>query len=175
MDIAIVASNSIKIKGKKISIITDPMLVTTKTSSEIVLLLEKIVNFSISEKIVDVKLTISGAGEYEVAGTKITVLDFNGNLFYSMMIDNLDICVAKVSAMQAAKEKLKDYQVCILNADEILNQTLIGDLNPAVLCFYGEKAVENVKAFGKEVQAVDKFSTSKEKLPQEMQVVLLSV
>jgi len=172
MEVALLDKTSLRIKSKHTNFVVDPFEKLSKTSTDAVLILSgDSVNLS---KVTDYRVVIKSPGEYEVGGIKISAIDIDGSTVYGLTVDNVDVLLAKTSSVAKVSEKLKEYQVAIFNVDSEINQTVVTALEPRVVILYGEKAADAAKALGKEdAQVLQKFSAAEDKLPEEMQVVLL--
>jgi len=172
MEVALLDKTSLKIKSKHTNFVVDPIGKLSKTPTDAVLILSgDSVDLS---KVMDYRVVIKSPGEYEVGGIKISAIDMDGSTVYGLTIDNVDILLAKTSSVTKVSEKLKEYQIAIFNVDSEINQTVVTALESRVVILYGEKATDAAKALGKEdAQVLQKFSAAEDKLPEEMQVVLL--
>lgn len=172
MEVALLDKTSLRIKSKHTNFVVDPLGKLSKTPTDAVLILsDDSVDLS---KVMDYRVVIKSPGEYEVGGIKISAIDMDGSTVYGLTIDNVDILLAKTSSVTKVSEKLKEYQIAIFNVDSEINQTVVTALESRVVILYGEKATDAAKALGKEdAQVLQKFSAAEDKLPEEMQVVLL--
>lgn len=171
MDIALLSPGSIKVKGKIASFIVEPRDVKGKLAADAVITYDSTpIDISAVE---GARVTLAGPGDYEVNGIKIVGLKSQNSSVYYLNIDNMSVMVGKSSAFKS-KEILKDADVAVLFADELVDASLLATLDPRATVFYGEKAEENIKALGKEAAATNKYSVTKDKLPTEMEAVLLS-
>lgn len=171
MEIAVVSPSSIRIKGKQVSFVVDPTPTKAKQAADAVFITQG--NTLESPDIEGVRLTMSGAGEYEVGGVKITGVKSGETTSYFFTVDGITMLIAAASSLNG-KESLRDVAVAVIAADTLADQSALATVANAAAVFYGEQAAENVKALGKEVQPIAKYVTTKEKLPQEMEVVLLA-
>lgn len=169
MEIALLDKNSIRIKGKKTTIVVDPQ---TKTVGDCVLFLNDIdiTNASLVE---GQRLVVQGPGEYEIGGAKISVLKRGEELAYILTIDSILLCLAKANAMEKSQDAMQECSVAVFLADSLISESLIAAVSPKIAVLYGEKAAESTKAIGKDVAPVNKIQISADKLPEEMQVVVL--
>jgi len=173
MEVALLDKTSIRIKSKHTNFVVDPFEKLAKTPTDAVLILSGI-NADLS-KVTDYRVVIKSPGEYEVGGIKISAIDMDGATVYGLTVDNVDVLLAKTSSITKISEKLKEYQIAIFNVDSEINQTVVTALEPKVVILYGEKAIDAAKALGKEdAQVLQKFSAAEDKLPEEMQVIVLS-
>lgn len=175
MDIILISKNIIKIKGKHSSLVIgapEAEAIRAKTQADAVLLLKRDSNFDFS-KIEGQRLFIKGPGEYEIAGIKISVFVASNDLIYDMRVDNLDILLGSANAILKVKDKLKEEKIVIFYTNSDIDQSIITAIEPNIAVFYGEKAQEAIKILGKSVNPVQKYSTTIEKLPTEMETVQL--
>src|SRR5258708_7303992 len=170
MEITRVSEESIKIKGKQVSVLINPLPEKIKTGADIVVFFERTPKAFDPAAVEGLKLVVEGPGEYEVGGAKI-IGERHGDMYYYLIsLDGLELIVAKGSTLATLKEFLREAQMACVFADMLINQSMIAALNASVLLFYGEKAEENVRALGKEdVDAVSKYAITREKIPSEMQ------
>lgn len=168
MEIASLSSTSIKIKGKQTTIIVDP---SGKTAGDMVLRLT-----AFAEKLPVVegsRLTVSGAGEYEIGGVKVSATGRKEALAYTIRMDGLDICVSTPEGLKSAGEKLKEHHIVVIHANSTVEGSAVTTLAPSAVVLYGEQTVAAAKELGKEVGKSSKYVTTLEKLPAEMEVVVL--
>lgn len=173
MDVTLLAESSIKIKGKKASLIVDPRAKMPKNTADMVLALQGEID---PERVEESRLIISDDGEYEIGSIKITGQS-NGDLgiFYNLNIDNIQIILAKVSTLEKLTDTASEAEVAILNVDSGLNESIIASLEAKVIVLYGEKSAEGIKSLGKnDVTPTKKLTIVKEKLPDEIQIVWLA-
>lgn len=185
MEITKLSANALRIKGKKSTFLID-VLDTKKTEANAYLFLtENGLKASYTRE----GLLISGPGDYEVSGAKISAARIGEDVYYEMQIDGIRILVAKAKSITAGKDKIEEQQVILLYADTVLDQSAITNLVPAIVVCYGEKAEEVSALLGKglgktdeedasaskdaDIKPVDKFSITADKLPLELEVVLL--
>ncbi len=155
MDFAILTENGIKLKGKQSVILIDSSSARAKVPADAIL---QLLQQNASE---DQTLIIQGPGEYETKGTKITGTRTDKDMWYATTITR-------------AKDKLRDFDVALIYADDVISQQALGVISPSVFITYGEKAKETITSLGKENGEVNKYTTTKDKLPSEMEIVLLA-
>ena len=173
MDIALVSKNSVRIKTKRAALVINPSDIATKTEAEIAMLLDKDNEHSLC-KIEGGRLVVSGAGEYEVEGVKISAFDLGTSIAYKIIVDNLEIILAKAEALKKMTEISKESQIIVLYSDTVIDQSLIVGFSPSVVVLYGEKAVEIAGILGgKELNSVSKYQITQEKLPVDLQIIVL--
>lgn len=173
MEVYFLAPESIKIKGKNVAFVTSPKDIKTKTEADCVLAL--LSNESVENpKIEGARVTIDAPGEYEVTGAKIVSQRSGENIVYSIKLDGLGILLGALVAIEQLKDKLEDkHHVVIACVSEKLNEETITSLEPSVTVLFGPGAKEAAKVLGKDGTASLKYQTTLEKLPAEMEVVVL--
>ena len=171
MDIAYISSQAVKIKGKVASFIVGKPETKAKLAADAVIAFDASpVDTSTIE---GARVTIGGPGDYEVSGVKFGGLKGSESALYYISLDNMIVLVAKASALKS-KEILRDADIALLEADSLVDTSLLATLNPKVCVFYGSEAQANIASLGKETTAVSKYTTTRDKLPAEMEAVLLS-
>ncbi len=172
MEVALLDNTALRIKSKHAIFIVDPSDKLPKTPTDGVIILSRdAVSLS---KVTDYRVVVNSPGEYEIGGVKISGIDLDGVTVYGLTIDNVEVLLAKASSVTKVSEKLKEYDIAIFNVDSEINQTVVTALEPRVLILYGEKATDAAKALGKEdAEKLQKFAAAKDKLPEEMQVIVL--
>lgn len=160
MDFAILDS-ALRIKTKTSTLLVDPAS-GKKAEADAAL-------FSSSkESLSDVRLNITGPGEYEVAGSKISAIRLANGLYFSIEADNLKVGVGKMSQISKNQDKMPTVKISIVNLDEPLNLGGIIAGEPSVILLYGENSKEV-----KDAQKSSKYSVTAEKLPQEPETVVI--
>ena len=169
MEIALLSKSGLRIKGKRASFAVDPQ---EKHEYEAILLLDKLQDVVAKS---ESAVIISGYGEYEIGGIKMAATRIESDLIYSMHVDNISILLGKLSALDKIHSKLQEHQIVIANCTDSGNASFITSLAENVVMFYGEKAAEVASGFSKEsVKNMNKYSSTKDKLPAEVETVLLA-
>lgn len=166
MDLAILDKTSIKIKGKKSSLVVDPTPKSPRTPADAVLLLGK---EGAVDRVEGARLVVNDDGEYEVGGIKITgTSNLDSGIVYNLNVDNSQTILARTSTLEKMTDTGSEAQIAILNVDSSLNEALIASLEAKVIVLYGEKATEGLKALGKQdIPATRKVTVGKEKTGEE--------
>ena len=172
MDILLVNKNCIRLKGKKASFVIDPEKDTPKTSADAILLTG---NFqSDTSRVFDSRVIIKGSGEYEVTGSKVAVAVTPKCAIYKLSIDDISIILSKSVDFSKLESNFAACNIALINADNEFNELFITSLGPKVVVLYGENKSDGAKKLGAQNLApVAKFSITKDKLPEKMEVVLL--
>lgn len=179
MEIAYLGKETLRIKGKQGSLVVDPPsrgeagpTVSSKTEADAVLFSTK--NSDQSATVSGSRLTIVGPGEYEVAGIKVSSVASDTSLVYTVKVDNVAVIVGEAAAISKLHDKLSEPHIVAAKVNEGTLAEAITALAPRVVVLYGEKANAEAKNLGKEdIKAVNKYVTALEKLPADLEVVIL--
>ena len=173
MDIQILTENTLKIKAKKTILAVDPNPKVVKFDADAILVMD--VN-SDPTRVNGSRITIEGPGEYEISGLKVTGIKSSDGIFFALSFENVNAIIAKASSLEKVPtDKIGEYQIAIINVDSDLNQSLVTAMESRIIVLYGEKAKEGAKSLGKEeAPKSSKISIAEDKLPEEMNVMLLS-
>lgn len=167
MEIALLPKSALKIKSKNATFVVDPQDATQYNAG---ILLGK----SGAEVTEHEMVILDGPGEYEVGGVKMTGIKGDGSSVYSMYIDGLDVVLGRISSLEKVQNKLKEHNILVVLCDEAKNASFLTALASNTIILYGEKAGEIAQTFGKEtVKQMAKYSTTKDKLPQEVETIVL--
>lgn len=174
MEISILTKDSIKIKGKNSSFVVDPTaLLRAKTQADAVLIATKLKEYDTS-KIEEQRVIIQAPGEYEVGGVKITGFRVDSYLNYNILIDGIELLLTSSSSLTAQKEPMRDYNIIVLQADSVLDESVIAAFSPQMVVLFGEKSEEMFNALGTSKKSkASKVALKKEQLPEEVEAVLL--
>ena len=175
MDVVLLDKNSIKIKGKNSSFVVDPAAKMPKTAADAVILLEDDGEGYDVTRVDNYRVLLKGQGEYEVGAVKVSGQKSGNTFIYSLDVDSLGVLLGRTSALNKNHQEAKDYKVLILNVDSNIDQALITSFEARSIILYGDGVnKESGKALGKgEADNVKKISVTNEKLPAEIQVVIL--
>lgn len=173
MDITALSKNSIKIRGKSASFVVDPERGIQKTNADGIIRLKK--NSLDISRITDYRVILDGPGEYEVGGVKISALTIDSGFVYNMIIDGMWVILGDASGVSKIKDTTLPCQAVILNVDTAFNSSFLTSLEPRLVVLYGDKKTDGAKMLGKVgvIQQSLKCSISKDKLPEEMEIVVL--
>lgn len=119
-------------------------------------------------------IIISGPGEYEIKSIKFNGFEKEDTFCYIGRVDNVKICVLYGNSLPKIKELLEECDMCILHTNGPLDAKAVVDLNAKVVILYGSQALDGAKTLGKDaLTTVTKYTMTREKLPSEMEVVVL--
>jgi hypothetical protein len=168
MEFAVLPKNSLRIKSKQAAIVIDQQdkndysasLVLGKTVSELTQPENGIV--------------IAAPGEYEVGGIKITGVRSESGMIYTLLVDNVVIVVGQIAALNKMHAKLADNNVVIVLCDTTEDTAFLTSLATNVIALYGDQAESVAQTFGQDkVKKMTKYSSTREKLPTEVETILL--
>jgi hypothetical protein len=159
--------DGIKIKSKLATLGINPF--NAKGVIDSAILLDKIYN---SNDIDGQPVIINGPGEYEIKGIKINGVG-NETFGYTARIDGIQVSIIRASGLSKTKDIPEESQIVIIEADAIPDQKSIAALNARVIILYGANAQETTKNLGKEVSPISKYIITKDKLPSEMEIIIL--
>lgn len=169
MEITFLPPNSLKIKGKTATFIADPK---EKNGFNAALLLD---TAATDVKVDEDVVIVSGPGDYEIGGVKLTGTRSETGVLYSLNIDGVDLILGKLSSLEKMQQKLKEHNIVIAFCAESSNAAFMTALASNVVIFYGGQAKEVAQGLGREnIQHLPKYSTTREKLPQEVETIVLA-
>jgi len=172
MDISFVDNSSVKIRLRQTTFVVDPAELGSKISSDAIILLDRENNPVF--KTAPHRIVINGPGEYELSGVKVLGIKVDKGFVYGIADDGFGAILGKTSEISKIKDKTFSCQIAILNVDDNLNQSVVTRLEPKIVVLYGANKENGAKTIGKEnLTSIKKFTTTKDKLPQEMEVVIL--
>lgn len=173
MEVALVSKDVIKIRGKRASLVVNPMNLGVKIATDAILLFHDSTSHSFP-KIEGSRLTIYDAGDYEVSGIKISSVGSKDGVVYTVGMDGMSVLLTESSALKTSQWDLGEFQAVVVKVNEPLDASVITGVSPNVVILYGEHALEIAKSLGKgNVAPALKYATTLEKLPEEMEVVVL--
>lgn len=173
MDVMLISKKTLRIKGKNASFVVNPDSLVGKTEADAIVLL---VNHSDQKfpKITGSRITIKGPGEYEISGIKISITKVDQSLVARAEVDGIKLLVGSGESIEKIHDNTPECDVAIICSDLDFNQAVLTSLEPRALVIYGDKKESVAKMLGKDgAQKASKYSTTLEKLPQELEVVLL--
>ena len=109
-----------------------------------------------------------------MGGVKIVSVLGRVGFVYSLFIDNTEVVLGKVSDLSILLDNIPSCQIAILQVDDDL-KSLVTKLEPKLILLYGDKKLDGARELGKaQVSPVQKYTITKDKLPLEMEVVVLA-
>lgn len=173
VEVALLSPNTLRIKGKKASLVVDPQTKMPKTAADAVILLGEAGDLA---RIEESRLVVKDDGEYEVGSIKITADRKDSGLLYQLIVDGQKIILGNASTLMKTVGTANEAEIAILNVDSSLDEALIASLEAKSVLLYGEKAEEGLRALGKnDLAPAKKFTTARESSPEgETQIIWLA-
>lgn len=170
MDIQLISPDSILIKSKIFAIAVES---TTKVIADVLFIMDPGVTTD-TDKIENLRLVVRGPGEYEVGGVKMTAVTDGERLYYETRVEDMNVNVMESESIVKSSDKSKECDILILHAKGSVDDSHIAAMSPKVVVLYGPHSAEIAKTLGKDnVTPVAKHSLKKDKLPEEVEVVVL--
>jgi hypothetical protein len=167
MEIALLPKNAVKLRGKQATMVVDPVDAATPYQAALFLYGEG--------RPAGDSVVISGPGEYEIGGIKVSGLKSTEGYSYSLTIDDLDVLVGSLQAISKLQHKLKEHHLVLLLSEQEGDASFATGLATNAILLYGEKANDVLSKFAKDtINTMSKYQVTKEKLPPEMQTILLA-
>lgn len=173
MDVISIGPKSLKLKGKKSTLIVNPTSSISKTEAEGILLLGDYEDKNFS-KVEGSRIVINGQGEYEVSGTKISAIKRDDKIGYVVDLDNVKILIGEGKQIEKIYEKVENCNVVVVFTNEEFDYGVLPKIEPNVILLCGDRKDEVSKSLGKDsAEKINKFSSTSDKLPEDIQVFLL--
>lgn len=173
MEFTKLSDSGVKIKAKSALFAVDPTGLKSKLACDAALLLQH----SYTKDLLSVEdgtIIFNGPGEYEIKGIKFAGVGKEEDLGYMVRIEGLSVFVAKASSLVKSKDLMEDCQVLLLHADVPVEENLVAASSAQAAVLYGVHAQDIAKQLGKESSPATKYTVTKDKLPTETEVVVLS-
>lgn len=168
MEIALLNEKSLRVKGKQGSVIINPFGKATDANGFILF------EASIDEKIPEDKLVISGPGEYEFSGIKVSGIKLGSSVAYGIRVDRIEILIGRGDVIGKDYSKLHEYHIAVLRIDDVVDPSFVTSIASNVIIFYGIKAQESMKQLANDAYNTEsKYVVTFDKLPQEIEKIVL--
>jgi hypothetical protein len=169
MEISLVSEDALKIKGKSVSIAIDP---EDKQDADAALVLTKSSSLVNADKF---KVVISGPGDYETGGVKISGIRGLSSIVYTATVDLISITLGKATDLEKLQSKLKESNIVVAYCDSNSDASFLTSITSNVIILYGENASEIGKALaGENAKKEQKYINTIDKLPAEIETVILN-
>ena len=184
MDIYFFGLTAVRIRGKKTAIVLDPFSKEKagkrfeKTEADAILLTSKNTSTTSLDQIENYRVVIDGPGEYEVGGVSINGISMGNATIYAIKMDGivlLHLGKHDKAFSDSQIEKLPAADIVFTPASKEIADTL-AKLEPKIIIpMYEDGALESfLKEIGKDsIKPQSKLTVTREKLPAEMEVVVL--
>ena len=173
MEVAIIGEKTLRIKSKNSTVIIDPAKNINKIQADATIYTS--LNGSLTgAKIEGSRIDIKGPGEYEIGGIKVEGIKVDGDLAVVLEVEGVKLLIGSGKEVKEIHDKIGAFHVAVINADSDFEYSSLTSLEPNILIVYGNKREDVKKFLGKtDIGKASKFSITIDKLPQEMQMVLL--
>ena len=169
MEIALLPKSGIRIKGKLTTVAVDA--VDKVSASAVLSVITPVAQLASPEE----GINIFGVGEYEIGGIKVMGKRSNNQMMYSLIVDGVTIFVGGLVSLEKMHQKLAEYNIVVVICNEEGATSFLTSIASNVVIFYGEKAKVVSESFSKEnVKVSNKYSSTKDKLPEELETILLA-
>lgn len=170
MEIALLNSLSLRIKGKKGAVVINPSGKAV-TADGFIILGSELVEL---DKLEENALIIKGPGEFEFGGIKVKGLRYGKDVVYSLTIDRVEVLLGNIDVLEKEVSRLNEHHLVILRCNEDIDPSFATSLAANVILFYGAKANDTIKQFASDSYKQElKYSVTFDKLPQEIEKILL--
>jgi hypothetical protein len=120
-------------------------------------------------------VVIGAPGEYEVSGIKVRGVRVEDQTVYMLLVNNVEVLVGTLKSLERVHSKLQESMVVLVEADVVTDPSFLTALAEHVIVFFGEQAQELANKYLKDtVKTQAKIQIQKEKLPAELETVLLA-
>lgn len=140
MEIQLLASNSIKVKGKNASVVFDPV---SKTDAEIIIVTKPTETLAL-DKVLNTRLVISGPGEYEAGGISISGKRVKDKVIYTL-IENLKVAISPSEVGDLLPDD-EDFDAVIVHVTDSFSDEVLGPISSKCVILYGDLAQATVKS-----------------------------
>ncbi len=111
-------------------------------------------------------------GEYEVKGIKFTGEGKEALLGFSARIENMSFFMTNSEHVADSKD-FPEAEIALIQANALFDMKQIASIGAHLIVLFGESALAVAQELQKEIQPVTKVAISKEKLPEDTQIVVL--
>lgn len=153
MEIGLSSANSVKLKGKSATLITDP---TTKVDADIIIATQPLDSLN-PAALENVRLIISGPGEYEAGGIGVTGKDVKGELLYHIF-DNSKIMFTTSNGVKNVPDD-EEYDALLIKVVGVVKEDDFASINAKCVVLYGD--IEQATVTGENVEKTSKVSLKK--------------
>jgi hypothetical protein len=170
MDVTVLPGDAIRLKTKQALFLINPQDKMTDANATVFLTQDHALPDD--ENIV----VIDGPGDFEIGGVKLSGIRSGSDMVYSLILDGIEVMIGKIAPIEKIQHKVKEHDAVIVTSDDMTatNAAFITGLATAYLVAVGQKGKTLLDSFGKEPQTMNKLTISKDKLPTEMQTILLA-
>lgn len=178
MEIQFFGHSCFRVKGKEVILITDPF---TKTFADIITVSYQHADHNNASVVGGTTrrpepFVVSGPGEYEIAGVSIFGISSGENTIYIINMDGLRLVHLGDLGHKLTEDQLEEINGCDVLFVPVEAAEVVAQVEPKIIIPMHYKFPDNfLKLMGAEgVKPLSKLVISKEKLPEERQVVVLN-
>lgn len=144
MEISKISDNSIKLKGKNVTLVIDP---TSKVDADIVIVTQPLESLRL-DKLDAVRLIISGPGEYEAGGMSITGKDVKGSVTYEIHDQSKIMFTTSGSIADIVEDD--EFDCLLVKVVGEIRDDVLGPINAKCVVLFGDLAMAVVKSENQE-------------------------
>lgn len=171
MDITILQGDSLRIKSKQALFLINVPEKTAGANAAVYLTRDHPLPDD------DTVVVIDGPGDYEIGGVKLSGIRSGSDIVYSFIFDGVEVMIGKIGPLEKIQHKVKEHDTVIITSDEEMpsNSSFVTGLATSYLVAVGKEGKKLLDGFGGENPvSTNKLTITKDKLPTEMQTVLLA-
>lgn len=171
MEISVLPGNIIKLKTKLASFLINPTEKVSDASGAIF--------FSTDHKLQSAEnvVVIDGPGDFEIGGVKFSGISSGSEVVYSFLLDGVDVMIGKIESLDKIQHKVKEHDAVIVCTDGTPPgaSAFVTGLATSYVMAVGNDGKALIDSFGKEnPQELNKITITKDKLPTEMETIILT-
>ena len=168
MEITIVGATALKMKGKSASLAVNPTAQLTGYNGVLV------VGHNPSYTADTDAVVFDGPGEFEVGGIKVTGFRGEPGVAYNVLLDGVSLLIGDAVTLSKSQSKVKEADIVLLEVMTDIDVAFVSAYESRVIIFYGPEAKNALAKLSKEnITKTNKFTITKDKLPEEAQFVIL--
>lgn len=140
MEISKVSPTSVKLKGKNASVVIDPM---SKIDAEIVIKSSPSEALAL-DKVENIRLIVSGPGEYEAGGISITGRPVKDGVIY-VLLDQVKVLFTLSSTIGSVPDD-EEYDCLLIKINSVLSKDTIAPINTKCVVLFGDPSLSGLNA-----------------------------
>lgn len=187
MDITYLGHSSFRLRGKTATVVTDPydpamtgLKFPKHTTADIVTVSHDHGDHNAIGELEGEPFVVAGPGEYEIKGVGIVGLSGGKTTIYRMEIDGVSVVhLGSIDQVLTAAQvdSLDGVDILLVPVNDVAFQ-IVHEVEPSIVIPMHAGTADSVSAFLKEmgkegIAPQPKLIVTKEKIPEEMQVVVL--
>lgn len=169
MEVASLAPSSLRLKGRYATLVVNPLEKSGIYQAGIV--------FHVDQnkgKVHPEAVCVDGPGEYEIGGIKFSGIQYDGAVSYEFIIDDVSVLLIDGATLAKFHQKLHDYDIVCVQVSPQIDPSLATNVANAVVLYFGDDTEQAMAKLIKEgASKANKFASTKDKLPSEVQQIVL--